>query len=378
MADTIMQTPRRRVRRAKPTRPPDKAFDNPQMSLFQQFLTPEPVSPQCSNAFPMWDTMPLFHMTGKGMAQMRKSGYLPILRRGFTYNSQQYSMEVYPARLLDQDGEEIEYYPSRREEIVADALLKMMSQQGDGFFYEDGSLPKAGVCFTMYQLKKELSASGHGCSNEVLQRSLEILTRTVIEISTRDGSAVCTTSLMSLSRVSKSDWIEDRDATCIAVFNPLLADAVACGQYRQINYETLMSIKSQLGRWIYKRLCHQYRNASKTHPYTLTLAYVRKHTGFLELKEPAAEQKAFLAAVGDLVSGNIIVEGFLSESTLDSRGRVRDIKVTMTPTKEFISEVVSANARATRNRQTGALSDQPRSLETLSDPVSEDSEVLST
>lgn len=377
MVDTIVSKARPRLKRQKPARPAEDAFTNPQMSLFQSFEPPEMVPARQSNAFALWDAMPLFHVSGKLMEQLREGGkYLPILRRQFGCDEQRYNLEIYPARLVDSNGEEKEYYPSRREELIADTLIKMMCEKGDGFYYEDGVLPRAGVCFTMYKLKAELRAAGHGCSTEALTRSLEILTRTVIEVSTLNGDAVCTTGLLSLSRVSKTQWLEDTDATCVALLNPLVADAVASGKYRQMNYDTLMSLKSQLARWIYRRICHNYRNASKVNTYTLKLSYVKRHTGFFEGKRLSAEIKIFIEAIDELVETNVVDPGYNRTNTADQRGVVRDITVVVRPTQEFIRDVISANARALRNAKQGALSKAPRGLQDLSEPMTEDSEVF--
>ena len=62
-----------------------------------------------------------------------------------------------PARILDRNGIEREYYPSQREELLEDALRKFVSQ-GHGLFLDDA----AGVTFTLYQLQKELQCMGHG------------------------------------------------------------------------------------------------------------------------------------------------------------------------------------------------------------------------
>jgi hypothetical protein len=74
--------------------------------------------------------------------------YLPTLRREFECRGRKYSLEIAPARITDGD-KEIECFPSKREEMVEDALRKMMAE-GQGIFL-DG---EAGIRLRFISFKK--------------------------------------------------------------------------------------------------------------------------------------------------------------------------------------------------------------------------------
>jgi len=94
-----------------------------QLSLFQTFLSDEE---RYSNTIELYDAVPKYFSNHKIMTSMRKSGqYLPILKRTFEHKGETYVLYVRPARIMYANGEEMEYYPSPREELVEEALRKI-------------------------------------------------------------------------------------------------------------------------------------------------------------------------------------------------------------------------------------------------------------
>jgi hypothetical protein len=114
-----------------------------QLSLFQTFLSDEE---RYSNTIELYDAVPKYFSNHKIMASMRKSGqYLPILKREFVHKGDTYLLYVRPARLMYPNGEEMEYYPGPREELIEEALRKIACDRLRGVYLDDG----AGVQFTL-------------------------------------------------------------------------------------------------------------------------------------------------------------------------------------------------------------------------------------
>src|SRR4029434_9988506 len=94
-----------------------------QLSLFQTFL---PDEERYSNTIDLYDALPKYFSNHTIMRSLRKSGqYLPVLKREFEHKGTMYVLQVRPARIVYANGEEMEYYPTHREELVEEALRKI-------------------------------------------------------------------------------------------------------------------------------------------------------------------------------------------------------------------------------------------------------------
>jgi hypothetical protein len=155
-----------------------------QLSLFQTFL---PDEERYSNTIDLYDALPKYFSNHTIMRSLRKSGqYLPVLKREFEHKGAMYVLQVRPARIVYANGEEMEYYPTHREELVEEALRKIACDRLKGVYLDDG----AGVQFTLYGLSKELKERGHDINKPDLVESLKICNLTNVSIQTIDGKAV--------------------------------------------------------------------------------------------------------------------------------------------------------------------------------------------
>ena len=82
----------------------------------------------------------------KQVDAMREGGkYLPLMKRQFHHRGEVYQVTIRPARLVDRQGVEKEYYPGIREELLEDALRKLALEQLNGAYFDN----QAGVPFTI-------------------------------------------------------------------------------------------------------------------------------------------------------------------------------------------------------------------------------------
>src|SRR5262252_2758089 len=77
----------------------------------------------------------------------------------------------------------------------------------------------------------------------------------------------------TLLLASKEDWLENpKKVKCYVQFNPLVTASINQITYRQFDYAKYMEYKHRLSRWLHKRLCHNYIQASLfNRPCTCTL-----------------------------------------------------------------------------------------------------------
>src|SRR5215471_3286868 len=312
-----------------------------QLSLFQTFLSDEE---RYSNTIELYDAVPKYFSNHKIMTSMRKSGqYLPILKRTFEHKGETYVLYVRPARIMYASGEEMEYYPSPREELVEEALRKIACDQVKGVYLDDG----AGVQFTLYELKKELKERGHDIDKADLVQALKICNLTNVSIQTADGKVLIQSPIFpTLLIASREDWLaEPKQAKCYVQFNPLVTACINRITYRQFDYILYMTYKHRLSRWLYKRLAHNYVQAGVLTPYTIKLSTILRDSGTHQSERGKDNRKRVEEALEELQEKRVLIR-YETEILRGKRAKVLDAKYVLYPDMDFITEVKKSNSRA--------------------------------
>jgi len=314
-----------------------------QLSLFQTFL-PEN-DDKYSNTIDLYDAVPKYFPT-KHMAGRRESGkYLPILEREFEHRGESYKLKIRPARIQYKDGQEREYYPSYREEIIEEALRKIACDRLNGVYLDD----RAGVQFTLYALRKELWARGHALNLPDLLEGLKICNLASLSVLKADGTAIIQAPIFPVLLVaSKDDWLQNpKDARCYVQFNPLVTASIDHLTYRQFDYLTYMSYKHRLSRWLHKRLAHNYIQAGLLSPYTIRMSTILRDSGAYQSKRGNNNAREIDNALEELKTKRVLM-GFTRDTVRGPRNRLVDITYTLQPDMDFINEMKKANARLKR------------------------------
>ena len=110
-----------------------------QLTLFEMLL---PNEREFSNTVELYDFIPKYHW---GKVQRINDKFLDSLEREFECRGVKYKVKIRPASVEDRNGVERYYYPSKREELVEDALRKFVAE-GQGVFLDE----QAGVTFSLY------------------------------------------------------------------------------------------------------------------------------------------------------------------------------------------------------------------------------------
>jgi hypothetical protein len=336
-----------------------------QLSLFQTFLSDEE---RYSNTIELYDAVPKYFSNHKIMTSMRKSGqYLPILKRTFEHKGETYVLYVRPARIMYASGEEMEYYPSPREELVEEALRKIACDQVKGVYLDDG----AGVQFTLYELKKELKERGHDIDKADLVEALKICNLTNISIQTADGKALMQSAIFpTLLIASREDWLAaPHKAKCYVQFNPLVTVCINHITYRQFDYILYMEYKHRLSRWLYKRLAHNYIQAGLLSPYTIKMSTILRDSGTHQSERGANNLREVEKALQELLAKRVLMR-YETDILRGQRNKVIDAKYTLHPDMDFINEARKANSRALKlgdmwsQRRTTLVEGRPSNLQT--------------
>lgn len=300
-----------------------------QLTLFELLKDEE----EYSHTVELYDFMPKYVW---GKVERVGGVYLPTLRREFECRGRKYSLEIAPARITDGDTE-IECFPSKREEMVEDALRKMMAE-GQGIFL-DG---EAGISFTLYQLQKELKNTGHSYSTQQIKQALTILARTSIELKSEDAEIeIYFSPIETLGFKGKND-----EKQTFVRFSPLVTKSIQERSFRLINYEQVMSYKSVIARLLHKRLSHHYTQASMTDPYHFLLTTAIRDFGLTKQEQLRNNQIEVEKALEEMKGKNVVLN-FKTDKVIESAARAKllDVKFNLQPHPYFVSDVKKANVR---------------------------------
>ena len=335
-----------------------KNFDDYERSYPRQLALFEYVQPKeknYSNTVELYDFMPKYFW---GKSERINGKFLESLEREFECRGVKYKIEIAPAVIKDRDGVKRYYYPSKREELVEDALRRFATAK-QGVFLDD----RASVTFSLYQLQEELKRNGHSYSKDQIKDALLICAKTSITVTSEDGSTILISNLFeTLGLQSREDWKGTGKKTKAFVrFNSLVSESIKLGAYRQLDYETAMSYSNVIARQLHKRMSHHYTQASLTQPYHIMLSTIIRDFGLAEYDRPSLNFRQAVKALEEMKSKNIII-GYQIEKSHDvkSRNKLIDAKFIISPHPFFAGEIKKANARAGRIQQ--ELQQNPKSL----------------
>jgi len=311
-----------------------------QLSLFGQFV---PDDDKYSNTIELYDAIPKYFASTKQMKCLREGGkYLDDLNRRFRHKGKDYTITISPARFTDKEGIMKEYYPTEREELVEEALKKLLSDQLNGVFLNN----LAGVQFTLYELQQELKRRGHAIHLQKLIQALLICRRAGLTLKTADGTAIFDSAIFPEVILSnRKQWEENpRQTRCYVQFNRLVTHSVNQLTYRQFDYSKFMEHKRQLARWFHKRLSHNYLQAHFTNPYHIALATIVRDSGLVNAMRIRDQRKHVEACLEELKEADVL-SAFIKEGTTGKHNKIEDIKYCLHPSSTFVSEVKKANKR---------------------------------
>lgn len=311
-----------------------------QLCLFSALDVKVGNSDDYSNTIDIYDALPKY-VWGRTREIKLKDLKTASITRSSIIGGRKLTVKLKPA-LIDKNGETVLIYPGTREEIVEDALRKI-AVSGGGVYVNN----LAGVRFTLYQLRMELKSRGHSLDIPRIKEALLVCKGALIECSTEDGESFVNSNLFGLVGLTSRADLKDGDSMCFVQFNPLVNDSILKMTYRQFNYKTLMGIpgNAALSRYIYKRMCLYWTQASEKNPYTPSLiSFLEQSPRGILGSSISVNAKAMRAAL-DLLIKNSVISRYEEDIAYGPRRAMLDIKFKIHPHHKFVSDTIMANKR---------------------------------
>lgn len=311
-----------------------------QLTMFEMFLPEDTKSKRYSNTIDLYDFIPKYVW---GKVNRIDGEFLRPIHREFKCRGKEYKVTILPAKLVDKDGTSRDYFPSRREELVEDALRKI-AVEGQSLYL--GNL--AGVKFSLYQLQKELKKTGHSYSLDQIKDALQICTRTSLSVTSEDGDTVFDDHMFeTVGLQTREDWKGTGKKTLAFVrFNFLITRGIETKTFRQINYEQSMSYKKVIARQLHKRMSHHYTQASYTTPYSILLTTIIRDFGIKRYKNLGDNFRDAKKALEEMHEKGVIMACDIEKIPDEKKAnKMADVKFTLKPSINFVTEMKRFNQR---------------------------------
>ncbi len=244
--------------------------------------------------------------------------------------------------------EEKEFYPGLREELIEDCLRKLACD-GAGIFLADDQGEEAGVVFSLYGLQKELKRVGHTFSINEIKEGLMVCGQTMLELRSKNGEDVLISPMFSTVGISDRDaWkTHGKNSKAFVRFNPLVSRSIKNKTFRQFAYDTSMSFRFTLSRYLHKRMSFLFRQASRMEQYTITLTTLLEDSGGTVYSRLGNNNREAQKSFDELIEKKV-VERVETETHFDKKktNKIIDYTYTIYPHANFIRDMIRFNAKA--------------------------------
>ena len=321
-------------------KPPQELMKSVQQDLFSQFTTNE--KDKVSNTVEVWECIPKYFFTPAQVKKLRTpTGHADPYKWKYSYNDFNCMVKIQPALIEQKDGSYKAFFPSVTEELVEEALKKILSDQRYGI--HDPNNVETWVRFSLKMVQKELKARGRSRSIDQIKHAVEVMSSCMIFLS-KEGTEIWKGAILqNLVTVGRKEYLADTNAHHVAQLPLLVSHAINHLEYRQFNYDRLMSCDEQLTRWIYKQLIHRFRQASVMNDYHFLYTKLKRDSGLLQQGRSNDNRRKVLAALDELVSRGVLM-GYKSEIRKEGQTIV-EVKYNLQPAPDFVGEQKAANKR---------------------------------
>ena len=327
----------------QPKSPPSEPIKSIQFDLFGEFITNN--KGDVSNTVELWERIPkYFPVRTLGKLRPEKDRERPY---EWEYIEQgcKYMVVIQPAFIKENDDYRA-YFPSVTEELIEEALKKILSDQNCGI--HDPKNVETWVKFSLGMLFRELNDRGCTRSYAEIKRAITVMSKCNVSF-LKEGKEIWNGAILQdLVTVGRDDYLAGKDAHHIARLPVFISHAINCLEYRQFNYTRLMNCNSPLARWIYKQLIHRFKQANLFNDYHFMYEDL-KGSGLLQQSRETDNRRTALEALDELVSRGVLVR-YSSMERKEGR-KIVNVKYTVYPSGDFIKEQKAAGKRVTENEE---------------------------
>jgi len=332
------------VTNQKKKNPPTKQVKSLQFDLFKQFVTNDQST--VSNTVEIWEKIPKYFFTPKQIESLRpEKGQPDPYKWSYKEGGNEFTV-FYQAALIEEKGAFKAYFPSVTEELVEEALKKILTEQNQGI--HDAAKHETWVRFSLSMIHSELKARGRERNRNQIKHAIKVMSRTIITLYKGKKEVWSGSILQDLVTVDREEYIDDSAAYHIARLPLFVSQAINRLETRQFNYKRLMSCNNQLSRWIYKRLINRFRQADFTNSYHFMYSDL-KQSGLLQQSAERSNRTKVIAALSELINQSVVIK-YEKDDRKEGRSII-DTKYTLYPTKDFIAEQKAANKQNKNSRQ---------------------------
>lgn len=324
---------------------PSKIIKSIQYDLFSQFITNDTES--VSNTIELWESIPKYFFTPAQVGKLRTpTGHADPYKQPYNYQGIDCTVTIQPALIEQKKGGYKAFFPSVTEELIEEALKKILTDQNYGM--HDPDKTETWVKFSLYMVQKELKKRGKSRSINQIKEAVQIMSGCVLILSKGKKELWKGTILQDLVTVEREEYIEDTGALHAARLPLFISHAIDKLEYRQFNIDRHMQLKTQLSRWLYKRFVHRYKQASMIDTYHFMYSTIKSESRYLEGKTERNNRKKMIDALEELKERNVLMNYEIKE--FKEGRKIIDVKYTVTAALDFRSEQKAANA-AQKKRQ---------------------------
>lgn len=300
------------------------------------------VDPNVSNTIELWDIAPRYvYYTDKEVQGV--GNYLKTIDREFCHAGKTYKLTLNPARIRREDGTDVEAYPGEREHIIEEVIRKLAVERGRLRLQGENVV----MLFSLNEIRKELDRTKHSARHHEIKESLKILQGANVEIVQQTGDGEKSeTRLIRGSAFPQIGFHEkgnsgDNSITFVQ-FNWMVATALKHLEFRPINYETMMRLKT-MARWLFKKMYHETYYPSEGSSigsdgsvYVFHATEIARDCGMSQWKRWRDAMNAITTAVQSLEKEGVVVN-LEVEPVLEGRKKV-DTIYTMRASPTFIEQ----------------------------------------
>ena len=321
--------------------PPTEVKKSVQFDLFGRFVTND--GADVSNTVELWDSIPKYFFTPHQMKKLRTDeGLAKPYKWKFIHGEVPCAIKMQPALIEQDDGSYKAFFPSVSEELVEEALKKILCDQQYGM--HDVEKAETWVRFTLRMIQKELKTRNRDRNLTQIKHAIEVMSKCVLTYYQNGREVWNGAILQDLVTVGREEYLVDKEAQHVARLPLFITRSINRLEYRQFNIDRLMSCDEQLTRWIVRRLINRFTQANYMNSYHFMYS-AAKESGLLQQASERDNRKKMISCLDEAIEEKVISRYKVNERK-EGR-RVIDVKYTVYPTMEFIAEQKAANKRAT-------------------------------